>query len=139
MIGDIDSRKSTSDYVMTYLGGAVSWRSNLQKCVTLSTTKVEYIAAIEAFKEFIWMKDLLKELGVTQKKYLFYCDTHSDIHLAKNPTYHFWTKHIDMRCHWIQDELQSELQLEKIHTDNNISDMMMKSLLMEKLVRRKYD
>ncbi|KAL9273201.1 Retrovirus-related Pol polyprotein from transposon TNT 1-94-like protein, partial [Drosera capensis] len=44
MAGDLDHRKSTS-------GGAVSWQSKLQKCVALSTTEAEYIAATEAGKE----------------------------------------------------------------------------------------
>ena len=63
--GDADSRKSTSGYLMTYAGGAVSWQSRLQKCVSLSTTDAEYIAAVEAAKEVLWMKNFLQELGVT--------------------------------------------------------------------------
>ena len=51
--GDEDSRKSTSGYLMTYAGGAVSWQSRLQKCVSLSTTDAEYIAAVEAAKEVL--------------------------------------------------------------------------------------
>ena len=48
MAGDIDSRKSTSGYLMTFAGGAVAWQSKLQKCVTLSTTEAEFIAITEA-------------------------------------------------------------------------------------------
>jgi hypothetical protein len=33
MAGDIDSRKSTSGFLITFSGGAVSWQSKLQKCV----------------------------------------------------------------------------------------------------------
>ena len=43
--GDKDSRKSTSGFVTTFAGGAVSWKSKLQKCVALSTTEAEYIAS----------------------------------------------------------------------------------------------
>ena len=39
MIGDVDSRKSTPIYLITFAGGVVSWQSKLQKCVALSTTK----------------------------------------------------------------------------------------------------
>ena len=46
------------------LGGtAISWTSNLQKIVTLSTTKVEYVAATETGKEMIWLNGFLDELG----------------------------------------------------------------------------
>ena len=37
MVGDVDNRRSTSGYLMTFSGGAVSWQSKLQKCVALST------------------------------------------------------------------------------------------------------
>ncbi|RVW74857.1 Retrovirus-related Pol polyprotein from transposon TNT 1-94 [Vitis vinifera] len=48
--GDIDSRKSTTGFVFTLGGTAISWVSNLQKIVTLSTTEAEYVAATEAGK-----------------------------------------------------------------------------------------
>ena len=63
MSGDVDSRRSTSGNVMTYAGGAVSWKSRLQKLVALLTTEAEYMAAMEARKELIWMRDFLSELA----------------------------------------------------------------------------
>jgi phosphoribosylaminoimidazole carboxylase (NCAIR synthetase) len=86
--GDIDSRKSTSRYLITYSGEAVSWQSRLQKCVALSTTKAEYIAITEAAKELLWMKKFLQELGLQQVRYVLYCDSQSAIHLSKNSTFH---------------------------------------------------
>ena len=68
MSGDVDSNRSTSGYVMTYPGGVVSWPSRLKKVVVLSTTKAEYMAAMEAEKELIWMRDFLSELGMKQEK-----------------------------------------------------------------------
>ena len=56
MVGDVDTRKSTSGYLVTFAGGAVSWQSRLQKCVALSTTKAKFIVVVEACKEFLWMK-----------------------------------------------------------------------------------
>ena len=53
MSGDVDSRRSTLGYVMTYAGGIMSWQSRLQKSVALSTTEAEYMAAVEADKELI--------------------------------------------------------------------------------------
>ncbi|RVW81651.1 Retrovirus-related Pol polyprotein from transposon TNT 1-94 [Vitis vinifera] len=51
--GDIDSKKSTIVFVFTLGGTAISWASNLQKIVTLSTTEAEYVAATKAGKEMI--------------------------------------------------------------------------------------
>jgi hypothetical protein len=133
MAGDIDSRKSTSGFLITFSGGAVSWQSKLQKCVALSTTEAEFIATTEACKEMLWMKRFLHELGQGQQKYAMYCDSQSVIHLSKNSSFHMRSKHIDVRYHWIRDMLDSkQLQLEKIHTDDYCSDMMMKSLPKDK-------
>ena len=63
---------STSGYVRTYPGGAVSWQSMLQKSVALSTTKVEYMATVEADKEVILMKDLIGELWIRQDELRLY-------------------------------------------------------------------
>ena len=53
--GDIDTRWSTTGYVFTICGAAMSWVSQLQKANALSTTEEEYVAAIEATKEMIWL------------------------------------------------------------------------------------
>ena len=51
--GDIDSRKSTIGFVFTVGGTVISWASNLQKIVTLSTTEAKYVAATKTGKEMI--------------------------------------------------------------------------------------
>ena len=53
MAGNKDSRRSTIGYVFTIGGTTVSWISKLQKVIALSTTKAEYVVAIEASKEMI--------------------------------------------------------------------------------------
>lgn len=72
---------------MTYVGGIVSWHSILLKWVS-TTTELEYIAAIDGGKEVLWMKNILQELGMMQKKYVMFCDSQSGIHLDKNSSYH---------------------------------------------------
>nr|XP_027088668.1 probable disease resistance protein At4g27220 [Coffea arabica] len=68
MAGDLDNGKSTSGYLMIFVGGAVSWQSKLQKCIALSSTKAEYIAITEACKETFWLQKFLQELGMKQEK-----------------------------------------------------------------------
>ncbi|KAL5578011.1 hypothetical protein UlMin_019710 [Ulmus minor] len=50
IVVNIDTRKSTSGFLMTFAGGAVSWQSKLQKYVALSTIEAEYLAVTEACK-----------------------------------------------------------------------------------------
>ena len=61
---DIDSRNSTSGYVFTFGGGAISWRSVKQSSIADSTMEAEYIAASEAAKEAVWLKNFLMDLEV---------------------------------------------------------------------------
>lgn len=129
MGGDIDSRKSTSGYLITFSGGALSWQSRLQKCIALSTTEAEFIAMTEASKELLWMKKFLGELGFVQKIYVLFCDKQSAIHLSKNSTFHSRSKHIDIKYHWIRDVLDAKLlEVQKVHTNENGADMMTKAL-----------
>ena len=50
-VGNTDNQKSTSGYVFTYGGVAISWRSKIQECTTLFTVEAEYIATLDAAKE----------------------------------------------------------------------------------------
>ncbi|GJU87271.1 hypothetical protein Tco_1294817 [Tanacetum coccineum] len=77
LAGNKDNMKSTSGYLMTFAGGAVSWQSRLQKCVALSTTEAEYVAATEACKELLWLKKFLQELGFKQQRYAVLYDNQS--------------------------------------------------------------
>ena len=129
MAGDIDSKKSTSSYMIKFEGGAVTWQSRLQRCVALSTTEAEFISITEACKELLWVKKFLQELGVVQDKYLLFMDSQSAIYLGKNSIFHSKSKHIDMGFHWIRDALDAKLlELAKIHTDDNGADMMTRAL-----------
>ncbi|KAK4388091.1 Retrovirus-related Pol polyprotein from transposon TNT 1-94 [Sesamum angolense] len=53
---DRDCRKSTTSYIFTLCGACISWKSQLQSIVALSTTEAEYIATTEAFKEAMWLE-----------------------------------------------------------------------------------
>ncbi|GKA42664.1 putative RNA-directed DNA polymerase [Tanacetum coccineum] len=124
----------TDSDLVTFAGGAVSWQSRLQKCVALSTTEAEYVAATEACKELLWLKRFLQELGFKQQRYAVLCDNQSTIHLAKNSMFHKRTKHIDIRYHWIRDAIEDGMfELNKVHMNDNASYMLMKAVAREKL------
>eukprot|EP00253_Pinus_taeda_P003776 PITA_03776 len=132
--GELGKRRSTTGYVFTLVGGAISWMTKLQETVVLSTTEVEYIAASDASKEAIWLKGLLDEIGRTQEKVNVLCDSQSAIHLAKNPAYHSITKHIDVRYHFLRHVIDGEkVALQKVHTRENCAHIFTKPVTIEKL------
>ncbi|CAM8972742.1 unnamed protein product [Rhodiola kirilowii] len=131
---DIDKRRSTTGYVFTLGGTAISWASKLQKIVALSTAEAEYVAVTEASKEMVWLQNFLCELGKEQGGSTLYSDSQSAIHLAKNPAFHSRTKHIELKYHYIRHLLEKKiLQLMKIDGSKNPADMLTKAVTLEKL------
>ncbi|MCO5582565.1 hypothetical protein L7F22_036462 [Adiantum nelumboides] len=113
--GDMDKMRSTSGYVFLFTRGAISWRSHLQNCTTMSTTEVEYVAASEASKEAIRLSCLVSDFGISADTPTLHCDSQSAIMLAKNPVFHAKTKHISVKYHFSQDVLEDKhMQLMKI-------------------------
>lgn len=132
--GIVDNKRSTSCYIFTFARGAISWRSCLQDCTSLSTIEAEYVAASDASKEAIWLARLVGDLDIIGQITMLRCDSHSAIALANNPVFHAKTKHIEVRYHFIQDVLADKcIELVKIHTDDNRTDALTKSLSMEQL------
>jgi hypothetical protein len=83
-------------------GGAISWSSRKQELVTLSTAEAEYVAAMHAMKECIWLHCPTGEILPTQSKSItLYCDNQATLKLAQGDNYHARTKHIDICYHFI--------------------------------------
>ncbi len=93
--GDLSERKSTSGYIFTLCGGPISWKSQKQRCVALSTAEAEYVALASAAQESVWLKQLISELtnNDTSEKILIYEDNQSAIAMAKNAQFHGRAKH----------------------------------------------
>ena len=102
--GDIASAKSTSGYVFYIANGPITWKSKLQTIIAQSTTEAEYIAINIAAKEAVYIKSLLKELGLyKQNKLPLYTDNNRALLLANNPIFHERTKHIAVKYYYIRD------------------------------------
>lgn len=135
--GDLDTRRSTTGYVVMIGGGAISWCSQRQPTVALSTTESEYIAASQTLKELIWVNRLLREIvptvsGVPRMN----IDNQSAIKLIKNPEFHKRSKHIDIKFHFIKEQYEKQIfEPCYVSTDDQIADICTKPLTKEKFVR----
>lgn len=125
--GDIDTRRSTTAYVFTLHGGAISWSSRLQQTVAASTTEAEYMAAASATKEALWLRQLLHSLGMELIPIAINADNQSAIKLLKNPVFSMRSKHIDVIYHFARERVaRNEVTFSYIKTDLMVADALTK-------------
>lgn len=104
-VEDLDKRRSLTGYIFIFNGCLINWKVTRQHGVALSTTTTEYIIATEAVKEALWLQGLMGELGVKQKIVTVLYDSSSALHMCRNPIHHERTKHIDIKLHFIRNEV----------------------------------
>lgn len=100
--GSIDDWKGTSSCAFQLGTNLISWTSNKQPIVTLSSTKVEYEATTSTTCHTIWLKTLLGDLEHKEKETTpILCDNNSAIALSNNHVFHCNGKHIETHFHFI--------------------------------------
>ena len=127
---DLDNRHSTTGNVFKMSGGAISWISQKQATVALSTAEAEYVALGSATQEAIWLRRLLNDLNVDQAKpTVIREDNQGAIAMAKNPVGHKRTKHIDIKHHFIREAVHTgTIVLEYCQTNEMTADILTKPL-----------
>jgi ribonuclease HI len=125
--GDPDTRRSTSGYVFILNGGAISWSSKRQATVAASTTEAEYMAAAQAVKEALWLRNLLVDLDLDGGTVKIFADNQSAIKLLKNPVLSMRSKHIDVVYHFARERVaRKEVKFEYVKTEHMLADMLTK-------------
>jgi hypothetical protein len=128
--GCIDDRRSTSGAAF-YLGEClVSWLSNKQSSVSLSTAEAEYIAVAACCTQVLWMKQTLTDIQVEYDEPIpIYFDNTSAISISKNPVMHSKTKHIPIKYHFLQEQVaEKNIRVEYAGTKEQVADIFTKPL-----------
>ncbi|CAG4980331.1 unnamed protein product [Colias eurytheme] len=127
---DTDSRRSTSGYVFIKNGAAVTWSSQRQQSIALSTTEAEFMAACSATKEALWIKRLLCDISAyNQDSICLNVDNQSAISVIKNVDFHKRCKHIDVKYKFVKEKFQeNEIDLSYICTNEQCADIFTKPL-----------
>ncbi|CDO76041.1 hypothetical protein BN946_scf184948.g1 [Trametes cinnabarina] len=131
-----DTGRSTSGYVIKMGTGAISWSSRLQSIVALSTTEAEFVAAVSAGQEVLWLRNLLTEFGFdVSAASRLRIDNLSALSVAKNPEHHGRMKHLDLRFYWLRDEVaKGRIEIEHLRTSDMPADILTKSLAKPKVL-----
>ncbi|GJX19263.1 hypothetical protein Tco_0221940 [Tanacetum coccineum] len=131
--------RNTKDRLLVYGGeeelrnrGAVTWKSSKQDTMADSTCESEYIAASEASKEAIWMKNFIGDLRVvpTSKDPIeIFCDNESVVALTKEPKDHEKSKHIERKYHFVRSKVkEGHVIVKHIRSEDNPADPFTKAV-----------
>jgi len=132
--GDHETRSSTTGFIFIFGGAAVSWGSQLQKTMALSTMEAEYMALCEASKGAVWLNKLLRSVASQGLRTAtsggpinIKVDNSWCIDFFKNPVDHKRTKHIDIRYHFMREATTTDkVTLKHCATDDMVANPMTK-------------
>ncbi|GJT13370.1 hypothetical protein Tco_0860412 [Tanacetum coccineum] len=139
--GCLDLRKSTSGGIQ-FLGGdkLVSWSSKKQDCTLMSSVEAEYVSLYACCAQVLWLRTQLTDYGFHFDKIPMYCDSKAAISISCNPVQHSCTKHIDVRYHFIKDQVKKGIvELFFVGTEYQLANLFTKALPEDRfkyLVRR---
>ncbi|KAI3736061.1 hypothetical protein L6452_15593 [Arctium lappa] len=127
---DRDDGKGTTGMAFYFSGNLITWCSQKQRTVALSSCESEFMAATSAACQALWLRSLLQDLISSEvKRVKLYVDNKSAIELMKNPVFHGRRKHIDTRYHFIRECVEKELIcVEHISGEEQRADILTKAL-----------
>ncbi|GJV66456.1 copia protein, partial [Tanacetum coccineum] len=115
-----------------YQGMIGLWFSKKQTALAISTTEAEYVSARKACQQALWMKQDLIDYDVRLDDVSIMYDNKGAIDLSKNSLQHSQTKHIEIRHHFLCDNVQKEhISIEKVPFVDIIADILTKLLKRE--------
>ena len=108
----------------------VTWASQKQRIVALSSCEAEYVAAAAAACQGVWLSRLIGDLlGTKEMPIKLLMDNMSAIALSKNPVHHDRSKHIDTKYHFIRECVeQGTVKIDHVRTEEQLADMFTKAL-----------
>jgi hypothetical protein len=125
-----DDRKSTSGNVFFYANGIISYQSQKQSVIAMSTMESEYMALSDTAKEAIFLTKLLRSLKIDiSQPIVINTDSESALDHVKNNVKHSRTKHIDIHHHFIREAYSNnQISLSHVPAASQIADVLTKSL-----------
>lgn len=132
--GSIDDMKSTSGYCFTDGSGVFSWSSKKQETVAQSTAEVEFIAATATVNQALWLRKILLDLDLEQKKSTeILVDNQAAIAISHNPVFHGKTKHFNIKLFFLREvQKLGDVILVYCKIEDQVADILTKPLLASK-------
>ncbi|GJX90679.1 retrovirus-related pol polyprotein from transposon TNT 1-94 [Tanacetum coccineum] len=98
-----------------------------------ASIKTEYIALSGCCAQILWMRSQLTDYGLKFNKIPLYYDNKSAIALCCNNVQHLRSKHIDVRYHFIKEQVENGVvELYFFRTEYQLADIFTKALPRER-------
>ncbi|KAJ9551062.1 hypothetical protein OSB04_015107 [Centaurea solstitialis] len=131
-IDNSDDSKSTSGWIYTLAGGAISWASKKQTCIAHSTMEAEFIALAVAGKEAEWIRDLLTDLHFWSHptpSIPMYCDSEATLSKVYNSMYNGKSRHMGLRHNYVRQLIENgTISIVYVKSCGNLADPLTKPL-----------
>ncbi|KAK8934128.1 hypothetical protein KSP39_PZI014435 [Platanthera zijinensis] len=122
-------RKSTRGTCQFLGNRLVSWFCKKQTSVSTSTAEAEYMEAESCCSQILWIQNQLLDYGYNLEGSKIFCDNTSAISIAQNPVLHSRTKHIEIRHHFLRDNVEkNKIEIQYIPTNLQRGDIFTKPL-----------
>jgi len=110
-------------------GGPISWTSQKQTSVTLSTIEAEYMALSDAACELIAHIMFFNSIPIELSLPILYTDNQAAESITKHEPEYQRSKHINVRYHFVRDHFGKEtFSIKHIPGDQQIADILIKPL-----------
>nr|GEV51008.1 hypothetical protein [Tanacetum cinerariifolium] len=124
-----DTRRNTSGSVQFLGERLISWSSKRQKSAAISSMEAEYIVLSRCCAKVLWMRSQHSDYGLGFNKIPMYCDNKSAIVLCCNNVQHSRSKHIDIRYHFIKEQVENGvIELYFVNTEYQLANLFTKAL-----------
>nr|GEZ08912.1 retrovirus-related Pol polyprotein from transposon TNT 1-94 [Tanacetum cinerariifolium] len=118
----------------------VSCSSKKHDCTSMSSAEAKYVSLSACCAQVLWLRTQLRNYGFHFDKIPMYCDSKATTAISCNPAHHFHTKHIDVRYHFIMEQVKKGIvELFFVRTEYKLADLFTKALPEDRfkyLVRR---
>ena len=126
---DRDNRRSQTGGVILLGGTPIIWISTQQTAVAVSSTEAEINALREVTKHTLWIRHVMKELGLLSQQFVpIYEDNTSAILLVHNPAVNSVNRHTDISPQFVTEHIVEfkTISVEHIPSHFNLADIFTK-------------
>ncbi|GJR92322.1 zinc finger, CCHC-type containing protein, partial [Tanacetum coccineum] len=131
-INHVEYSSSTNGWVFLLGGGAISWASKKQTCITGSTMKSEFVALAAVGKEAKWLRNLIHEIPIWPKPIApisIRCDSAPTMSRAYSQIYNGKSRHLGVRHSMVRELIRNGvISIEFVRTQHNLADHLTKGL-----------